>query len=36
MKLMNFLNAADCLITDYSSAFYDFAVTGKNRAVYVR
>lgn len=24
-----FLNAADCLITDYSSVFYDFAVTRK-------
>lgn len=24
-----FLNAADCLITDYSSVFYDFAVTGR-------
>lgn len=24
-----FLNAADCLVTDYSSVFYDYAVTGK-------
>ena len=24
-----FLNIADCLITDYSSVFYDFAVSGK-------
>lgn len=24
-----FLNVADCLITDYSSVFYDFAVSGK-------
>lgn len=25
----DFLNCIDCLITDYSSVFYDFAVTGK-------
>lgn len=25
----DFLNCAECLITDYSSVFYDFAVTGK-------
>lgn len=25
----DFLNCAQCLITDYSSVFYDFAVTGK-------
>ena len=25
----DFMNCADCLITDYSSVFYDYAVTGK-------
>ncbi len=25
-----FLSTADCLITDYSSVFFDFAVTGQN------
>ena len=25
----DFLNCADCLVTDYSSVFYDFAITGK-------
>ena len=25
----DFLNCVDCLITDYSSVFYDFAITGK-------
>ena len=25
----DFLNCAECLVTDYSSVFYDFAVTGK-------
>ncbi|MCF0144913.1 MAG: CDP-glycerol glycerophosphotransferase family protein, partial [Firmicutes bacterium] len=29
-----FLNTADCLITDYSSVFYDFAVTGKKIVLY--
>lgn len=28
------LNVADCLITDYSSVFYDFAVTGKKIVLY--
>ncbi len=25
----DFMNCADCLVTDYSSVFYDYAVTGK-------
>lgn len=29
METYEFLNSADCLITDYSSVFFDFAVTGK-------
>lgn len=29
-----FLNIADCLITDYSSVFYDFAVTGRSIVLY--
>lgn len=29
-----FLNAADCLITDYSSVFFDFANTGKKIILY--
>lgn len=29
-----FLNIADCLITDYSSVFYDFAVTGRKIVLY--
>ena len=29
-----FLNAADCLVTDYSSVFYDFAVTGRKIVLY--
>ncbi|MDD6311590.1 MAG: YfhO family protein [Firmicutes bacterium] len=29
-----FLNAADCLITDYSSVFYDYAVTGRKIVLY--
>lgn len=29
-----FLNVADCLITDYSSVFYDFAVTGRKIVLY--
>ena len=29
-----FLNMSDCLITDYSSVFYDFAVTGKKIVLY--
>lgn len=29
-----FLNVADCLITDYSSVFYDYAITGRNIVLY--
>lgn len=29
-----FLDIADCLITDYSSVFYDFAVTGRKIVLY--
>lgn len=29
-----FLNVADCLITDYSSVFYDYAITGKKIVLY--
>ena len=29
-----FLNAADCLVTDYSSVFWDFANTGKKIVLY--
>lgn len=29
-----FLNVADCLITDYSSVFYDFTVTGRKIVLY--
>ncbi|MDD6396530.1 MAG: glycosyltransferase [Firmicutes bacterium] len=29
-----FLTAADCLITDYSSVFFDFAVTGRKIVLY--
>jgi CDP-glycerol glycerophosphotransferase len=30
-----FLNAADCLITDYSSVFFDFAVTGRETLLFM-
>ena len=30
MEVYTFLNAADALLTDYSSVFYDFAVTGRS------
>ena len=29
-----FLNIADCLLTDYSSVFWDFAITGKKIVLY--
>ncbi len=29
LETYDFLNCTDCLITDYSSVFYDYAVTGK-------
>lgn len=30
----DFLNCAQCLVTDYSSVFYDFAVTGKKTVIF--
>lgn len=29
LETYDFLNCTDCLITDYSSVFYDYAITGK-------
>ncbi|MCL2016711.1 MAG: bifunctional glycosyltransferase family 2 protein/CDP-glycerol:glycerophosphate glycerophosphotransferase [Defluviitaleaceae bacterium] len=35
IEVYEFLNVADCLITDYSSVFFDFAATGKEIILFV-